>query len=162
MLRRWKSKQKCRLPSFFWTNTTALPHALWLGQIAPESNISCRCAQTASTNGWGIHLNHSLNGASSVTLIKCLVKCVQPSSQDSKEKMSWYSARSEQAELASSGSQDPRLLKSSWTAFLDFAQWSSLESGCLRPHPKPPSCQATFAPQACNWQLPLLLLESSS
>ena len=67
---RWqKSMQKCRLPSFFQTSTTALHHTLWLGQIVPESNISCRCTWTSSTNGRGICLNHSLNGASLVTLI---------------------------------------------------------------------------------------------
>ena len=42
-LRCQKSMQKCRPPSFFWTSTTTLHHALWLGQIAPESNISLKC-----------------------------------------------------------------------------------------------------------------------
>ena len=40
-----------------------LHHALWLGWTAPESNISCRCVWTSSTNGGGIHINHSLNGS---------------------------------------------------------------------------------------------------
>ena len=35
VLRYQKSIQKCRAPSFFLTNTTALHHALWLGWIAP-------------------------------------------------------------------------------------------------------------------------------
>ena len=84
-------------------------------------------------SGWGIlHLNPTsltsmcrllpptvegsawitLNGVLSVTLITCSVEWVQLSSQDSKEKVSWYSARSEWAESTSSGGQDPRLLKS--------------------------------------------------
>ena len=106
---------KCRLPSYFWTKTTALHHALWLGQITPKSNISCKCTWTSSTNGGGIHLNHSLNRASSVTLITCSIKWVQPSSQDSKEEMSWYSARGEWVESASFSSQDSRLLKSNFS-----------------------------------------------
>ena len=105
--------QKCRLPSFFQTNTTALHHTLWLDQIMPESNISHRCAWTSSTNGGGIYLNCSLNRASLVTLITCLLEWLQLSSQGSKEKM-WYSARSEWAESACSGNQDPKLLKSNF------------------------------------------------
>ena len=92
-LRHQKSIQKCRPPSFFLTNTTALHHALWLGWIAPESSISCKCVWTSSTNSRGIHLNHSLNGVSLVTLITCSVEWVQPSSLGSNEKMSWYSAQ---------------------------------------------------------------------
>ena len=110
-----KSMQKFRLPSFFQTNTTALHHTLWLGQIMPESNISCRCAWTSSTNGGGICLNHSLNRTSSVTIITCSIERMQLSSQGSKDKMSWYSARSKQMESASSGSQDPKLLKSNFS-----------------------------------------------
>ena len=60
-------------------------------------------------------LFHSLNGASLVTFITCRVEWVQPSLQDSKEKMSWYSARREWAEYASSSDQDPRLLKSNFS-----------------------------------------------
>ena len=63
---------------------------LSLGWIAPESNISCRCAWTSFTNGGGIHLNCSLNGVVLVTLITCSVECIQLSSLGSKEKMSWY------------------------------------------------------------------------
>ena len=103
--------QKGRLPSFFWTSTTALHHTLWLGQIMPESNISCKCAQTSSTNGRGIHLNCSLNGASAMTLITCSIEWVQLSLQGTKEKMSWYSARSERVESSSSGGQGPKPLK---------------------------------------------------
>ena len=50
----------------------------------------------------------------------------------------------------------------SQTAFLAFAQWSFSVSGCLRPHPMPQLCQATIVHQAHDWQLPLLLLGSSS
>ena len=103
--------QKHRLPSFFWTNTTALHHALWLGQITPESNISHKCIRTSSINGGGICLNCSLNGVSSVTLITCLVQWVQPSSLGSSE-MSWYLAKRDLAEAASSGGQDSNLLRS--------------------------------------------------
>ena len=49
-----ESMQKCRLPAFSQTSTTVLHHTLWLGQIVPESNISCRCAWTSTTNGRGI------------------------------------------------------------------------------------------------------------
>ena len=69
-----KSMQNCRPPSFFLTNTTALHHALWLGQIVSDSSISHRLFQTSSTRGGGIHLNHSLKGVSSVTLIVCSVE----------------------------------------------------------------------------------------
>ena len=106
--------QTCRPLSFFWTSTTVLHHALWLGHIMPESNISCRCAWTSSTNGGGFCLNYSLNRTSLVTLITCLVEWVQLSSQGSREKMSWYSARSKWAESASSGSQEPKPLNSNF------------------------------------------------
>ena len=113
---RWqKSMQKWRLPSFFQTSTTVLHHALWLGQIMPESSISHRCAWTSSTNSGGICLNCSLNEALLVTLITCLVEWVQPSLQASKEKMSWYSARRYWADSASFGSQDPKLLNSNFS-----------------------------------------------
>ena len=69
-----KSIQNCRPPFFFLTNTTALHHALQLGQIVPDSSISCRWFQTSLTRGRGIHLNHSLKGVSLVTLIVCLVE----------------------------------------------------------------------------------------
>ena len=129
VLRCWKSMQKHSFLSFFQTNTTVLHHALWLGWIVPESNISYRCAQTSSTNGRGISLNCSLNGTSSVTLIRCLVKWLQPSSQDSKEKMSWYSARSEWAKFASSSDQDPKLLKSNFSN--SFSCLCSVVSLCV-------------------------------
>ena len=83
--------QKCRLLSFFHTSTTVLHQTLWLGHIIPESNISQRCVWTSSTNGGGICLNHSLNEASSVTLITCSVEWVQLAGFYGK--MSWYLAR---------------------------------------------------------------------
>ena len=47
---RWqKSIQKCKPPSFFHTNTTALHRALWLGLMAPDSNISFKLFLTSST-----------------------------------------------------------------------------------------------------------------
>ena len=104
--------QNHRVPSFFLTNTTALHQALWLGQIAPESNISHRWFQTSSTNGGGIHLNHSLKGVSSVTFVMCSIEWVQPNPAESNENTSWYSARSQQAASTSSGAQESKPLKS--------------------------------------------------
>ena len=75
-------------------------------------NISCRCVQISSTNSRVIHLNGSLNGVLSVTLITCSVEWVQPSLLGSKEKM-WYSARKDWVESASLGGQDSNPLKSS-------------------------------------------------
>ena len=69
------------------------------------------CMPLLPPTAGGIHLNHSLNEASSVTLITCLVERVQPSLQGSKEKMLWYSAKRDHAESASSGGQDPNPLK---------------------------------------------------
>ena len=112
MLRWQKSIQKCRSLSFFGTNTTALHHALWLGQTMPESNISDRCIWTSSTNGSGIHLKCSLNGVSLVHLTTCLVEWVQPSLLGSREKTLWYSAKRDWAESASLCGQDSNPLRS--------------------------------------------------
>ena len=79
--------QKCKLPSFFLTNTTVLHQALWLGLVAPDSNISLRWFLTSSTIGGGIRLNRSLNGVSSVTFMVCLVEWVHPRSARSNENM---------------------------------------------------------------------------
>ena len=111
-LRCQKSIQNCWLPSFFLTNTTALHHVFWLGQIAPESNISCKCLWTSSMRGRGIHLNHSLNGVSSVTLTTCYIEWVQLSLLGSNEKTSWYLAKRDWAEAISSGGHDSNLLRS--------------------------------------------------
>ena len=110
--RQQKSIQKCRLPSFFCTSTTALHQALWLGLMVPDSNISFKWFLTSSTNGGGIHLNCSLKGVSSVTFMICSVEWVQPNSAGSNENMSWYLARSQQATSANSRVQESRLLKS--------------------------------------------------
>ena len=80
VFRCWKLMQKCKLPSFFLTSTMALHHALWLGLIAPVSNISLRWFLTSSTIGGGIHLKCSLNRVLSVTFIECSVVWVHPSS----------------------------------------------------------------------------------
>ena len=87
-----KSVQKHRPPSFLCTSTTTLHHGIWLGQIAPTSNISFTCTWTSSTKREGILWNLSLKGSSSTTLISHFDKSVQPSSPGSRKKMSWYSA----------------------------------------------------------------------
>ena len=112
VFRQQKSMQNHRPPSFFCTNITALHQALWLGLIAPDSNISHRWFQTSSTNGGAIHLNHSLKGVSSVTFIMCSMEWVQPNSAGSNENTLWYSARSQWAASASTGAQESRSLKS--------------------------------------------------
>ena len=103
VFRQQKSMQNCRPPYFCLTNTTALHQTLWLGWIAPDSNISHRWLQTSSTNDGGIHLNHSLKGVSSITFIMCSMEGVQPNSTGSNEIMLWYLARSWQAASASLG-----------------------------------------------------------
>ena len=105
--------QNCRSPSFFLTNNTALHHALWLGQIVPDSSISHRQFLTSLTKGRGIHLNHSLKGVLLVTFIICLVEWVQPNSMGSNKNTSWYFANKWQVATASSGSQESNPLKSS-------------------------------------------------
>ena len=104
--------QNNRLPSFFLTNTTALHQALWLGWMAPDSNISCRWLWTSSTNGRGICVNWSLKGVSSATFITCSMEWVQPNSDGSNENTSWYLARSQWAASASLGAQESKPLKS--------------------------------------------------
>ena len=110
--RRHKLIQNCKPPSFFCTNITVLHQALWLGLMAPDSSISHWWFLTSSTNGGGIHLNHSLKGVSTVTFIICSVEWVQPNSAGFNENTSWYLARSQQAASASSGAQESRPLKS--------------------------------------------------
>ena len=107
-----KLMQKCRPLSFFHTSTTALHQALWLGLMAPDSNISFKWFLTSSTSGGGIHLNHSLKGVSSVTFMICSVEWVEPNSARSNENTSWYSARSQWAASTNSGVQESRPLKS--------------------------------------------------
>ena len=104
--------QNCRPPSFFLTNSTTLDQALWLGWMAPASNISHRLFQTSSNNSRGICLNHSLKGVSSFTFIMCSVEWVQPNSAGSNENTWWYLAMSQQAASANLGAQEPKPLKS--------------------------------------------------
>ena len=81
-----------RPPFFLCTNTTALHHRLWHGQIAPAIYISFMCAWTSPTICGEILQNLSLKGSSSTTLILCFARSLQPNSPSSKEKMSWHSA----------------------------------------------------------------------
>ena len=127
-----KSMQKCKLPSFFRTSMMALHQALWLGLMAPDSNISLKWSLTSSTIGSGIHLNCSLNGVSSVTFMVCSVKWVHPTSTGSKENMWWYLARSQWALSANSGAHKSKLLKSNSSNSLpglclivNFGVWGS-------------------------------------
>ena len=112
VFRQQKLIQKFKLPSFFCTKTMALDHALWLGLMAPDSNISFKWFLTSWTNGGRIHLNHSLKGVSSVTFIICSMEWVLPNSAGSNENTSWYLARSQWAASASSGVQESRPLRS--------------------------------------------------
>ena len=107
-----KSMQNCRPPSFFLTNTTALHHTLWLGQIAPDSNISQRWFWTSSTKGGGIHLNCSSKGVSSITFIVYLVEWVQSNSVGSNKNTSWYLAKNWQAASTISEGKESNPLKS--------------------------------------------------
>ena len=129
-----------------------------------ESNISHRCVQTSSPKDGGNHLNHSSNMASSVTLITCSVKWLQPSLLDSKEKnvrilsKEWM-GRFCQLWWPRLQAAQVKLLKQ---FFLPLFSWSSLVPGHLGPHPMHLSCWATSVAQAPGWQLPLLPLGSSS
>ena len=81
--------------------------------MAPDSNISWSWLLTSSTNGGGIHLNHSLKGDTLVTFMVCYMEWLQPNSAGSNENMSWYLARSWHVQhLPVSGVQESRLLKS--------------------------------------------------
>ena len=124
--------QKHKPPSLFLTSMTALHQALWLGLMAPDSNISLRWFLTSSTIGGGICLNRSLKGVSSVTFMVCSVEWVQPSSAGSNENMSWYSARSWQASSANSGAHESKPLRSNSSKSLphlfliiNFGVWRS-------------------------------------
>ena len=89
--------QNHRSPSFLHISTMALHQGLWLGWTVLTSSISFMCAWTSSNMGGGILQNLSLKGSSSVTLILCLARSVQPNSPGSKEKMVWYAASRELA-----------------------------------------------------------------
>ena len=80
---RWqKLMQNCEPPSFFLTNTTALYQTIWLGQMAPDSNISHRWFQTSSTNCRGICLNHSLKECHPLLLLCVLWSGYNPTLLD--------------------------------------------------------------------------------
>ena len=80
--------------------------------MAPGSNISLRWLWTSFTKGRGIHLNNSLKGVSSVTLIVCLVEWVQPNSMGSNKKNHGIWPKSWQAASANSGGHEFNLLRS--------------------------------------------------
>ena len=92
--------QKCKLPCFFLTSTTALHHRDWLGLIAPESSISLRVFYTSSNMGGSILWNLSLYGSKSVKLITCSIVLVHPNSFSSSVNTLWYSISSSLAALA--------------------------------------------------------------
>ena len=137
----------------------ALHQALWLGLMAPDSNISFKWFLTSSTNGSGIHLNPSLKGVSSVTFIICSVEWVQPNSAGSSENTSWYSAKSQHAAPASSGVQESRLLQSnSLNNFpclcltVSLGVWESWDSSTPSSNCSPSGVQAQ-AMQPLPWPL---------
>ena len=80
-----KLKQNCRPPSFMPSNTMALHHGLWLGWKTPTLNISFTWTWTSYTIGGGILQNLSLKASSSMTLISCFARLVQPNSPGSKK-----------------------------------------------------------------------------
>ena len=88
-LRHLKLTQKCRVPSFFWTKTTALHNGDWLGWIASVSSISHSEARTSSNKGGGICRNYSLNGSLFSMHISCSMALVQPNSLLSNANTSW-------------------------------------------------------------------------
>ena len=94
--RHWDSGNLCKsedsYPSFEPTPLHYTTHCGW-GKSHMNLTSLTGGAQTSSTNGRRICLNHSLNGTSSATLITCLVEWVQLSLLGSKEKMSWYSTQ---------------------------------------------------------------------
>ena len=85
----WKSMQKCRIPSFFQTNTTALHQGDWLGHITPTSPMSLSEVCTSSRSGRRMHLNHSLKGSPLLMWILCSITLMHPGSFPSSAKMSW-------------------------------------------------------------------------
>ena len=93
---------------------------------------------------WQRNLPESLNGASLVTLITCLVKWVQPRSQGSKEENVALSQGSKWPDSASSGSQDPKVLKSNFSnsfsclcsvvSFYVWMPWASSSTSTVPGH----------------------------
>ena len=111
----WKSMQKCRVPYFFQTSTTALHHRDWLGHIAHVYSISLSKACISSRSNGGMHLNHSLKGSLSLIQISCSIALVQPSSFPSSTKMSW---KAKMSSLAAATFLVVQLLRPSKFSFL--------------------------------------------
>ena len=121
-----KLMQNCRPPSFFLTNTTALHHAFWLGQIAPDSNISQRWFSNLLNQRQMNLPNSFLKRMSFVTFIVCSVEWVQPNSAGSNENTLSYLAKSQQAASAISGGQESNPLKSSSSNSFHVVAWQSV------------------------------------
>ena len=97
--------QKCKVPSFFWTNTMALHHVDWLGCIAPTSSMSLSEACTSSRSSGGMHLNLSLKGSLLLMWISCSIALMHPSLFPFSVKMSWKAKTSSLAATAFLGVQ---------------------------------------------------------
>ena len=70
--------QKCMLPSFFQTRTTALANGLQDFLIAPICSISCKCFFISSNWSGRICLYLSLKGVGLVSFMVCLTTEVFP------------------------------------------------------------------------------------
>ena len=123
-----KSTQKCSIPSFFLTSTTALHHGDWLGHMPPTSNMCQSEMHTSSSSGGGIHLNRSLSGLLSVIQISCSTMLVQPSSFPSNAKTSWKASTRSRAAMAFQGVQLLRPSRSNFSR--SFLCCSATERGC--------------------------------
>ena len=135
MLRWQKSTQKCSIPAFFLTSTTASHHGNWLGCMVPASNISWSKACTSSSSSRGIHLNHSLNGLLLVIQISCSTVLVQPSSFPSNVKTSWKDNTRSCATMAFQGVQLLRPSRSNFSR--SFCCHSATDKGwCLSSAPR--------------------------
>ena len=128
--------------------------------MAPDSNISCRWLLTSSTNGGGIHLNHSLKGVSLVTFIVCSMEWVQPNSTGSNENTSWHSAKSWCAASAISGVQESRPLKSNSSNNLpclcltiSLEVWESQDSSAPSSNCSPSGGSGTGNAATASWPL---------
>ena len=137
--------QKCKLPSFFLTNTSCIaPHGDWLGLITPESNTSLRVFCTSSSMGGGILQNLSLYGSRSVKLIACSTVLVHPNSFFSRANILWYSIRSSLAAFVQFTQPDfePWEVQLLYQLFPPFGNGHSWPFDCLASHLVLPSCWA--------------------
>ena len=123
-----KSTQKCSIPSFFLTSTTALHHGDWLGCMAPTSNMSQSEACTSFRSSGGICLNHSLNSSLLVIQISCSTALVQPSLFPSNVKTSWKASMRPHATMAFQGVQLLRPSRSNFSR--SFFCCSATDRGC--------------------------------